>query len=55
MITDALNHHVNPCPVASENTFRHMVMAIMDGKEIEVNDGNTFIQIQPTGQTLTIS
>lgn len=37
MITDALNHHVNPCPVASENTFRHMVMAIMDGKEIEVS------------------
>ena len=26
----------------------------MDGKEIDVNDGNTFIQIQPSGQNLTI-
>lgn len=26
-----------------------------DGTEIKVNDGNTFIQIQPTGQTLTIN
>lgn len=26
----------------------------MDGTELEVNDGNTFIQIQPTGQELTI-
>ena len=26
-----------------------------DGKEIDVNDGNTFIQIQPEGQKLTIS
>lgn len=26
-----------------------------DGKEIIVNDGNTFIQIQPKGETLTIS
>ena len=26
----------------------------MDGKELEVNDGNTFIQIQPKGLTLTI-
>ena len=25
-----------------------------DGTEIKVNDGNTFIQIQPTGRTLTI-
>mgnify|MGYP004483728179 FL=1 len=25
-----------------------------DGKEIDVNDGNTFIQIQPSGQNLTI-
>lgn len=25
------------------------------GEELKVNDGNTFIQIQPTGQTLTIS
>ena len=26
----------------------------MDGTEIKVNDGNTYIQIQPTGRTLTI-
>ena len=26
-----------------------------DGKEIDVNDGNTFIQIQPVGQKLTIN
>ena len=37
MITDALNHHIDPRPVASENTFRQMVLAIMDGKEIEVS------------------
>ena len=27
---------------------------LTDGTEIDVNDGNTFIQIQPTGQKLTI-
>ena len=27
----------------------------LDGKEIVVNDGNTFIQIQPKGETLNIS
>ena len=27
----------------------------LDGTEIKVNDGNTFIQIQPEGQTLTIN
>ena len=27
----------------------------LDGKEIVVNDGNTFIQIQPKGESLTIS
>lgn len=26
----------------------------LDGKEIDVNDGNTYIEIQPLGQTLTI-
>jgi len=25
-----------------------------NGKEIKVNDGNTYIQIQPEGETLTI-
>lgn len=28
---------------------------LMDGKELEVSDGNTFIQIQPSSKTLTIS
>ena len=28
---------------------------LMDGKELEVSDGNTFIQIQPSAKTLSIS
>ncbi len=31
------------------------VYTYLDGTEIKVNDGNTYIQIQPTSQTLTIS
>jgi len=31
------------------------VYSHMDGREIDVNDGNTFIQIQPKGRELTIS
>ena len=26
----------------------------LDGTEIKVNDGNTYIEIQPTGKNLTI-
>ena len=31
------------------------VYKYMDGTELKVNDGNTFIQIQPEGQKLTIN
>lgn len=30
------------------------IYTYLNGEEIDVNDGNTYIQIQPTGQTLTI-
>lgn len=31
------------------------IYRLLDGTELKVNDGNTYIQIQPVGQTLTIS
>jgi hypothetical protein len=31
-----------------------IIYKYLDGKEIEVNDGNTFIQIQPSGRKLNI-
>lgn len=44
-------------PITWEKTSRssQTVYKFLDGKEIKVNDGNTFIQIQPTSQELTIS
>ena len=33
---------------------RQTIYKYTDGTEIKVNDGNTYIQIQPTGKTLTI-
>ena len=43
-------------PITWEKTARdaQTVYKYQDGTEITVNDGNTFIQIQPSGQTLTI-
>lgn len=43
-------------PITFEKTGRssQTVYKYKDGTEIEVNDGNTFIQIQPQGETLTI-
>lgn len=43
-------------PITWEKTSRdaQTIYRYQDGKEITVNDGNTFIQIQPKGKTLTI-
>ena len=44
-------------PITWEKTGRkaQTVYKMMDGTELKVNDGNTFIQIQPKGETLNIS
>ena len=44
-------------PITWEKSSRdsQTVYKYKDGKEIKLNDGNTFIQIQPIGQDLTIS
>ena len=44
-------------PITWEKSSRsgQTVYKYKDGTEIEVNDGNTFIQIQPTNQNLTIN
>ena len=44
-------------PITWEKTSREAqtVYRYENGEELVVNDGNTFIQIQPTGQTLKIS
>lgn len=44
-------------PITWEKTSRsgQTVYKYKNGTEINVNDGNTFIQIQPIGQTLTIN
>jgi len=43
-------------PITWEKTSRssQTIYKYKDGKEIDVNDGNTYIQIQPQGETLTI-
>ena len=43
-------------PIKWSKTSRdsQTVYKYLNGKEIDVNDGNTFIQIQPVGQNLTI-
>lgn len=43
-------------PIKWEKTDRKSktIYTYLDGTEIEVNDGNTFIQIQPSGKELTI-
>ena len=35
---------------SSQTVYKHL-----NGEEIKVNDGNTFIQIQPKGKNLSIS
>ena len=44
-------------PITWEKSSRSSktVYKYLDGEEITVNDGNTFIQIQPTGKTTTIT
>ncbi len=44
-------------PITWEKTSRksQTIYKFMDGTELKVNDGNTFIQIQPKGETLNIS
>lgn len=44
-------------PITWEKKSRESqtVYKFMDGKELKVNDGNTFIQIQPKGEALSIS
>ena len=44
-------------PITWEKTSRkaQTIYKMMDGTELKVNDGNTFIQIQPKGETLNIS
>lgn len=44
-------------PITWQKTSRESktIYRYKDGKELVVNDGNTFIQIQPEGQTLTIN
>ena len=44
-------------PIKWEKTSRsaQTKYTLENGEELKVNDGNTFIQIQPTGQALNIS
>lgn len=44
-------------PIKWEKTSRtaRTKYTLLNGEELKVNDGNTYIQIQPVGQTLTIS
>ena len=35
--------------------MKEKIIKLENGEELKVNDGNTFIQIQPEGQSLTIS
>lgn len=37
-----------------KSRFEQTKYMLLDGSELKVNDGNTFIQIQPSGQSLTI-
>ncbi len=49
------NGYAVPITWSKKSRDSQTVYKYKDGKELIVNDGNTFIQIQPTGQTLTIS
>lgn len=48
------NGYAVPITWSKASRASQTVYKYLDGKEIDVNDGNTFIQIQPTGQDLTI-
>lgn len=47
------NGYAVPIKWSKSSRSSQTVYKYLNGKEIEVNDGNTFIQIQPTGQDLT--
>lgn len=49
------NGYAVPITWTKSSRSSQTVYKYMDGKEITVNDGNTFIQIQPSGQALNIA
>ena len=48
------NGYAVPITWEKENRSSQTIYKYKDGKEIKVNDGNTFIQIQPKGEVLNI-
>ncbi len=48
------NGYAVPITWEKESRSSQTIYRYKDGKEIKVNDGNTYIQIQPEGETLTI-
>ena len=48
------NGYAIPIKWSKDSRKDKTIYKYLDGTEIEVNDGNTFIQIQPTGRELTI-
>ena len=48
------NGYAVPITAEKDSRSAQTVYKHLDGKEIDVNDGNTFIQIQPTGKELKI-
>jgi len=49
------NGYAVPIKWTKESRSSKTIYTYLDGTEINVNDGNTHIQIQPKGQTLTIN
>ncbi len=49
------NGYAVPITWTKSSRSSQTIYKYMDGKEITVNDGNTFIQIQPSGQALNIA
>lgn len=48
------NGYAVPITITKKSRSGQTVYSLKDGTEIQVNDGNTFIQIQPTGKKLDI-
>lgn len=48
------NGYAVPIKWKKDSRSLQTVYTYLNGEEIDVNDGNTYIQIQPTGQSLTI-
>ncbi len=49
------NGYAVPIKWSKESRTARTVYQFLDGTELKVNDGNTYIQIQPVGEDLTIS